>query len=57
MKIDFKKSLTAYRARHGKFAIVDIPPLQYLMIDGREIRTTLKNIATRSRRCFRLPMP
>ncbi|UYO98257.1 GyrI-like domain-containing protein [Microbacterium sp. M28] len=33
-KIDFKKSVDAYRARSGAFRIVDVPPLQYLMIDG-----------------------
>lgn len=34
-KIDFKKSLDAYRARKGAFRLVDVPPLQYLTIDGR----------------------
>lgn len=33
-KIDFKKSLDAYKARHDEFSIVDVPKLQYLMIDG-----------------------
>jgi hypothetical protein len=33
-KIDFKKDIDAYRARQGGFAIVDVPDLQYLMIDG-----------------------
>ncbi|WP_460799598.1 GyrI-like domain-containing protein [Microbacterium sp. GXF0217] len=33
-KIDFKKSLDAYRARTGVFAVLDVPSLQYLMIDG-----------------------
>ena len=33
-KIDFKKTLDTYRARSGEFRIVDVPPLQYLMIDG-----------------------
>lgn len=33
-KIDFKKTLASYRAVHGSFAILDVPPLQYLMIDG-----------------------
>ena len=33
-KIDFKKSLDAYRARTGVFRVLDVPPLQYLMIDG-----------------------
>jgi len=32
-KADFKK-LDCYRARSGEFRVVDVPPLQYLMIDG-----------------------
>ena len=35
MKVDFKKSLDSYRARSGEVRVVDIPPLQYLMVDGR----------------------
>lgn len=34
MKIDFKRELASYRARHGVFDVVEIPPLRYLMIDG-----------------------
>jgi hypothetical protein len=34
VKVDFKKTLDAYRARHGEFRVVDVPPMQYLMIDG-----------------------
>lgn len=34
MKTDFKKSLDCYRAPAGEFRVVDVPPLQYLMIDG-----------------------
>ena len=33
-KIDFKKTLDAYRAQHGRFRIVEVPDLQYLMVDG-----------------------
>ncbi len=33
-KIDFKKSLDAYQGKRGRFQIVEIPDLQYLMIDG-----------------------
>ena len=33
-KIDFKKTLDAYRAKLGEFRVVDVPDLQYLMIDG-----------------------
>lgn len=33
-KIDFKKSLAAYKAPRGRFEIVDVPDQQFLMIDG-----------------------
>ncbi len=33
-KADLKKSIAAYSAPRGSFQIVDIPPMQYLMIDG-----------------------
>jgi hypothetical protein len=33
-KIDFKKTLDAYRAQQGRFRILDVPDLRYLMIDG-----------------------
>ena len=33
-KIDFKKELDAYRAKLREFRIVEVPDLQYLMIDG-----------------------
>jgi hypothetical protein len=33
-KIDFKKALDAYRAPLREFRIVDVPNLQYLMVDG-----------------------
>ncbi|MGW5384556.1 GyrI-like domain-containing protein [Nocardia sp. NPDC003963] len=33
-KIDFKKEIASYRARQGGFQVVDVPDLQYLMIDG-----------------------
>ncbi len=31
---DFKKTLDAYRARRGELRVVDVPDLQYLMVDG-----------------------
>lgn len=34
MADDPKKTLDAYRARRGEFRILEVPPLQYLMIDG-----------------------
>lgn len=33
-KTDFKKDLDAYHAKRGEVRIVDVPDLQYLMIDG-----------------------
>ncbi|MGI5221772.1 GyrI-like domain-containing protein [Nocardia sp. CA-290969] len=33
-KVDFKRTLDAYQAKRDRFRIVDIPDLQYLMIDG-----------------------
>jgi hypothetical protein len=33
-KIDFKTEIAAYRARRGRFSVVDVPDLRYLMIDG-----------------------
>ena len=34
MKTDFKRSLDSYRARHGDVRLVEVPTLQYLMVDG-----------------------
>lgn len=33
-KTDFKKTLDAYQARRGRFRIVDVPDMRYLMVDG-----------------------
>lgn len=33
-KVDFKKTIDAYRARKGRFDLVEVPDLSYLMIDG-----------------------
>lgn len=33
-KIDFKKTLDAYRAKQGEFRVLDVPVMQYLMLDG-----------------------
>lgn len=33
-KLDLKRTLESYRAKRGEFRLVDVPPLQYLMIDG-----------------------
>jgi hypothetical protein len=34
-KIDFKKTLDAFQAQRGRFRIVEVPDMHYLMIDGR----------------------
>ncbi len=34
MKTDFKKCLDSYRARRDEIRVVEVPPLQYLMVDG-----------------------
>jgi hypothetical protein len=34
MKVDFKKDIPSYRARRGAFEVVEVPPLQYPMVDG-----------------------
>lgn len=33
-KIDVWKTLDSYRARRGEFRVLDVPPLQYLAVDG-----------------------
>jgi Uncharacterized conserved protein len=33
-KIDFKKSLDSYQAPRGQFRMVNVPDMQYLMVDG-----------------------
>lgn len=45
MKRDFKKELDSYRARHGQVRIVDVPPLQYLMVDGHGDPNTAQEYA------------
>lgn len=34
MAIDPKKTLDAYQAKRGEIRVVEVPPLQYLMVDG-----------------------
>jgi len=33
-KVDFKKTLDSYQAPRGRFRIVDVPDMQYLIIEG-----------------------
>ena len=42
MKTDFKKTLDSYAARRGEFRIIDVAPLQYLMVDGHGDPNTAK---------------
>ncbi|WP_269304525.1 GyrI-like domain-containing protein [Aeromicrobium sp. HA] len=34
MKVDLKRLVPTYSARHGEFEVVTVPPMRYLMIDG-----------------------
>lgn len=45
-KIDFKKTIDAYRARKGRFDLIEVPVLQYLMIDGRGDPNTAPEFTT-----------
>ncbi len=45
MKIDFKKSHDAYQARSGEFRVIDVPAMQYLMVDGHGDPNTSKDYA------------
>jgi len=44
-KIDFKKSLDSYRARHNEFSIITVPLRQYLMVDGHGDPNTAQEFA------------
>jgi len=33
-KVDFKRTLDSYRATAGRFRVLDVPELQYLLVDG-----------------------
>lgn len=35
MKVDPKRQIASYSARAGRFDVVTVPPLQYVMVDGR----------------------
>lgn len=34
MKVDLKREIPSYSARRGRFDIITVPPMRYLMIDG-----------------------
>ena len=44
-KVDLKRELDSYRARHGEFRRVDVPPAQYLMVDGHGDPNTAQEYA------------
>jgi len=44
-KVDLKKELDSYRARHGEFRVVDVRPAQYLMVDGHGDPNTAQEYA------------
>jgi len=44
-KVDLKKELDSYRARHGEFRVVDVPPAQYLMVHGQGDPNTAQEYA------------
>lgn len=45
MKLDFKKTQDSYRARSGEFRVIDVPAMQYLMVDGHGDPNTAKEYA------------
>ena len=45
MKVDFKRSHDSYRARSGEFRLVDVPAMQYLMVDGHGDPNTSQDYA------------
>jgi hypothetical protein len=45
MAIDLKKTLDAYQAKRGQFRLVEVPPTQYLMVDGAGDPNTSREFA------------
>jgi hypothetical protein len=45
VKVDFKKLHDSYRARSGEFRVIDVPAMQYLMVDGHGDPNTSKEYA------------
>lgn len=44
-KVDFKESLDYYQAKYHEFRVVDVPKLQYLMVDGHGDPNTSKEFS------------
>ncbi|GAA4842582.1 hypothetical protein GCM10023221_20730 [Luteimicrobium xylanilyticum] len=53
MKVDLKREIPTYTARRGRFDVVTVPPLEFLMVDGHGDPNTAPAYRTRSRRCTR----
>lgn len=45
-KVDFKKTIGSYRARKGRFDLVEVPDLNYLLIDGHGDPNTAAEFAS-----------
>ena len=56
-KVDFKHELRELYGASREPQLVDVPVLNYLMIDGHGDPNTAVNTAKRSRRCMRSRMP
>lgn len=41
-KIDFKKTMPSYQAKHNVWSVADVPAIQYLMVDGQGDPNTAK---------------
>lgn len=44
-KTDFKKTLDSYRARQGEIRVIEVPTMQYLMVDGHGDPNTSQEFA------------
>ncbi len=51
-KIDLKKSLDSYKARHHEFRIFEVPMMQYLMMDGHGDPNTSQEFSDAVRTLF-----
>jgi hypothetical protein len=45
VKIDFKKTLDYYKGKHHELRVIDVPKMQYLMLDGKGDPNTSKEFA------------
>lgn len=45
-KVDFKRSLPGFRAKQGRFDLIEVPDSQYLMIDGHGDPNTSPDFAS-----------